>query len=97
MILTKFLKIAMLRVVLDWQKIYETVLEKALSFRFWRFYLFLVLVSKNLKMALLRGEFFFLNRSYGVSKNREFYADFKMPNYLSDKMPLKKLKLKNEN
>ncbi len=31
MILTKFLKIAMLHVVLDWQKIYETVLEKALS------------------------------------------------------------------
>jgi hypothetical protein len=29
-------------------------------------------------MALLRGEHFFpLNRSYGVKKNREFYADFK--------------------
>ena len=49
MILTKFLKIAMLRVVLDWQKIYKTVLEKAFFFSFWRFYLFLVLVSKNVK------------------------------------------------
>ncbi len=43
MILTKFLKIAMLHVVLDWQKIYMTVLDKALFFSFWHFYLFLVL------------------------------------------------------
>ncbi len=47
MILT-FLKIAMLYVVLDWQKISKIVLEKAFFFIVWHFYLFLVLVSKNL-------------------------------------------------
>ncbi len=46
MILTKFLKIAMLNVVLDWQKIYEIVLEKAFFLILGRFYLFLVLLSK---------------------------------------------------
>jgi hypothetical protein len=39
-ILTKFLKIAMLQVVLDWQKIYKAMLEKALFFTFWPFCLF---------------------------------------------------------
>jgi hypothetical protein len=34
---TNFLKIAMLQVVLDWQKIYKAVLEKAFFFVFWRF------------------------------------------------------------
>jgi hypothetical protein len=47
MILTKFLKIAMLHVVLDWQKIYKTILEKALFFILWRFYLFWVFVLQN--------------------------------------------------
>jgi hypothetical protein len=48
-ILTKFLKIAMLQVVLDWQKIYKAMLEKALSLLFGLSVFFLVLVSKNLK------------------------------------------------
>jgi hypothetical protein len=47
-ILTKILKIAMLLAVLDWQKIYKTVLEKAFSFILWCS-VFLVLVSKNLE------------------------------------------------
>ncbi len=37
MILTKFLKIALLRVVLEWQKIYKTILEKAFFLFFWFF------------------------------------------------------------
>ncbi len=49
MILTKFMKIEMLHVVFGWQKIYEIVLEKTFFFILWRFYLFLVFVSKNLK------------------------------------------------
>jgi hypothetical protein len=36
-------------VVLDWQNIYKIVLEKAFFIILWRFYLFLVLVLKNLK------------------------------------------------
>ncbi len=39
-ILTKFSKIAMLHVVLDWQNKNKTVLEKAFFLSFWRFYLF---------------------------------------------------------
>jgi hypothetical protein len=40
-ILTKiFLKIDMLHGVLDWQKLYKIVLEKAFFFILWRFYLF---------------------------------------------------------
>jgi hypothetical protein len=39
----------MLHVVLDWQKIYKIVLEKAFFFILWRFYLFLVFLLKNLK------------------------------------------------
>jgi hypothetical protein len=45
---TNFLKIAMLQVVLDWQKIYKAVLEKAFFFIFWRFKLFLVLVFREI-------------------------------------------------
>ncbi len=48
-ILTKLWKISMLHVVLDWQQIYKTVLKKAFILVFWRFHLYLVLVSKNLK------------------------------------------------
>jgi hypothetical protein len=39
-ILSKFFKIAMLHVVLDWQKIYKIVLEKAFIFILCCFYLF---------------------------------------------------------
>jgi hypothetical protein len=42
-------KLAMLHVVLDRQKISKTVLERALSFIFWLFYLFGVFVYQNLK------------------------------------------------
>jgi hypothetical protein len=59
-ILTKNWKIAMLHVVLYWQKIYKIVLEKAFFFILWLFYLFLVFEWKNLKKALLRGENFYL-------------------------------------
>jgi hypothetical protein len=50
----------MLNVVLDWQKIHKTVLEKAFFFSLWLFTSFLGFVSKNWKMALLRGEIYFL-------------------------------------
>ncbi len=36
------------------------------------------------------------NRSYGVSKNRECYADFKNATCLSDIIPLKKVKIKKQ-
>ncbi len=58
-ILTKFLKIALLRVVLDWQKIYKTILEKAFFFNLWCYYLFSAFVLINFKISLLRGENFF--------------------------------------
>ncbi len=51
MILTKFLKIALLHVVLDWQKIYKTILEKAFFFIFWCFYLFSAFVLINFKIG----------------------------------------------
>jgi hypothetical protein len=73
-ILTKFSKIAMLHVVLDWHTIYETVLQKVFLF-----ILFLVLVQKNLKMVLLRGENFFpLHRSIGYHKAKNWMLILKM-------------------
>jgi hypothetical protein len=51
MILTKFLKIALLHVVLEWQKIYKTILEKEFFFIFWCFYLFLAFVLINFKIG----------------------------------------------
>jgi hypothetical protein len=50
-ILTKFLKIALLHVVLDWQKIYKTILLKAFILIFWCFYLFLDFVLINFKIG----------------------------------------------
>jgi hypothetical protein len=52
-------------------------------------------------MALLRGKNYFLeidHRSYCESSNQEFYAELKNVNilYLSDKILLKMLKLKNK-
>jgi hypothetical protein len=58
-ILSKFLKIALLHVVLEWKKIYKTILEKAFFLIFWCFYLFSAFVLINLKSTLLRGENFF--------------------------------------
>ncbi len=49
MILTKILKSAMLYLVLDWQKGYKTVLEKAFFFILLVLLTFLVLVSTNLE------------------------------------------------
>jgi hypothetical protein len=48
----------MLHVVLDWKKIYKSVLEKAFFFSLWCFNLFWFLCQKLLKMALLRGDNF---------------------------------------
>jgi hypothetical protein len=50
-ILTKFSKMAMLHVVLNWQKISKTILEKAFFFIVWHFYLFLVFVLLNFKIG----------------------------------------------
>jgi hypothetical protein len=50
-ILTKFSKFAMLHVVLNRQKIYKTILEKAFFFIVWRFYLFFVFVLVNFKIG----------------------------------------------
>jgi hypothetical protein len=46
---TQILKIAMLRVVLDWQKIDKTVSEKVFFFILWHFIFFMVLGLKNLE------------------------------------------------
>ncbi len=68
-----FLKLTMLHVVLDRQKISKTILEKAFFFVLWCFYLFLIFVLINFKIGSLRGEnFFSWNRSYRVSKNWDF-------------------------
>ncbi len=73
----------------------ETILDKVFFFILWRFYLFSVFVSQNLKNSSSeRWIFFFWNRSYRVSKNQEFYADFKKQTCLSDKMPPKKVYIK---
>jgi hypothetical protein len=50
-ILTKFLKIALLHVVLEWQKIHKTILEKAFFLIFWCFYLFSIFVLINFKIG----------------------------------------------
>jgi hypothetical protein len=50
-ILTKFFKIALLHEVLNWQKIYKTILEKAFFFIFWCFYLFSAFVLTNFKIG----------------------------------------------
>jgi hypothetical protein len=50
-ILTQFSKIAMLHVVLNWQKISKTILEKTFLFNVWRFYLFSVFVWINFKIG----------------------------------------------
>jgi hypothetical protein len=59
-ILTKFLKIAMPHVVLDWQKISKTILEKAFFFIFWCFYLCSVLVLINFKISTSEVKIFLL-------------------------------------
>jgi hypothetical protein len=61
--LTKFLKIAMLHVVLDWQQTYKTVLEKAFFLSFWRFYLLppkkvKIKKRKKIRLSKIRKQFF---------------------------------------
>jgi hypothetical protein len=73
----------MLHVVLDRQKISETILEKAFFFILWRFYLFPVFVSQNLKKALLRGETFF--HDIACQKIENVMLISKMPTCLSAK------------
>ncbi len=51
MILTKSLKIALLHVVFEWQKIYKTILEKAFFLIFLCFYLFSTFVLINFKIG----------------------------------------------
>ncbi len=51
MIFTKFLKIALLHVGLEWQKIYQTILEKAFFLNFWCFHLFSAFVLINFKIG----------------------------------------------
>jgi hypothetical protein len=78
--------------VLDWQKIFKIVLDKAFFFILWPFYLFCVLLSKKAwEVKIL----FFEIGHIVYKKNREFYADLKMQTYRSDKMPPKKGKIKN--
>jgi hypothetical protein len=57
-ILTKCLKIAMLHVVLYWQKIYKTVLERHFSLVF-GVSIFFGSCVKKFENGLLRGEIFF--------------------------------------
>jgi hypothetical protein len=86
----------MLHVVLDRRKISKTILEKAFFFILWCFYLFSVFVSKNLKNVFLSGELFFLAIGHmGYQKIKDFVLNSKKQTCLSDKMPPKKLKLKN--
>ncbi len=51
MILTKFLKFALLHVVLEWKKRYKTILEKAFFLIFWCFYLFSAFVLISFKIG----------------------------------------------
>jgi hypothetical protein len=50
-ILTKFLKIAMLHVVLNRQRISKTILKKAFFFIVWHVYLFSVIVLINFEIS----------------------------------------------
>jgi hypothetical protein len=63
---------------LDWQKIYNPVLEKTFFLIFCAISIFFgFFCKKNKKIALLRGETFFLERGHIVYKKREFYVDVK--------------------
>ncbi len=70
------------QVFLDWENISKNNLEQAFFFILSSFFLIWDLVSKNL---------------LGITKNLEYYADFKNVNNLNDKMLQKKLKVKNKN
>ncbi len=97
MILTKFSKIAMLHVVLNRQNISKTILEKAFFFIVWRFYLLMVFVLINFKIGPSEVNIFFLEIGHiGYQKIENFMLVSKKQTCLSDKMPPKQLKLKNE-
>ncbi len=68
-------KSTMLGVVLDLQKIYKTILEKAFFFILCHSVFFWFLCKRILKMPVLRGDFFFFEIGYLVYlKNRECWS-----------------------
>ncbi len=74
--MTIFLKIPLLHVVLDWQKIYQIVLEKAIFSILLRFYPFLVLQRGELEIGHIRHK-----------KIANFMLIKKKQTCLGDKMP----------
>jgi hypothetical protein len=69
----------MLHVVLDWQKIYKTVLNKAVFFIWWRFYFFGFYV-KNVKNGPPERWHFFLEVGHIEYKKLRICADSKNAN-----------------
>ncbi len=73
-----------------------TILERHFSLVYGVSIFFWTCVEKCKKTALLRGEFFFLEIDHmGYPKIENFMLISKMQTFNSDKMPPKKLKLKN--
>ncbi len=70
MILTKFSKMTMLHVVLNWQKISKTILEKAFFFIVWHFYLFFVFVLINFKVIIEK------RKKMGLGKIRKQFFNY---------------------
>ncbi len=73
-------------------KYFQDYLRKGIFLHFVAIFRFLC--WKTGKTALLRGDFFAWNRSYRVSKIENFMLISKMQTFLSDKMPIKKVKIK---
>ncbi len=90
-----FFKLTMLNVVLDWQKISKTILEKALFFILWCFYLFSIFVLINFKIGSSERWNFFLEIGQGIKKSRILNWFQKSKLVLVSKCPPKNLKLKN--
>jgi hypothetical protein len=83
----------MLHVVLDWQKISKTILEKHFSLYCGTSIFFWFLCRKIGIKALLRGEIFFLKLGHiGYQKIENFMLISKKQTCLSDKMLPKKVK-----
>jgi hypothetical protein len=62
-------------VVLDWKKLFKTILEMVFFFSLSIFPFVWVLCPKIRKNGLLRGEFFFLEIvQFWVLKNQEYYV-----------------------
>jgi hypothetical protein len=73
---------------------FKTILEKDFFFILSGFFLIWGSMSKNLKKDPSARWNFFLNRSYWVSQNQEFYADFKNVNIPLWQNAPKKVKIK---